>query len=828
MDELNRAYEALEKAHKAGDEEGAKKIAAYARSLEEGSKADNYEAGANDEGLGIPESAIGATIGSTLGAAIAPTVGSVVDTGTTLAAKAINPAAASEAGVPNGPGAVRKWLATQTSAPYAGGKDYKEASKKSKIAAGEPIQSRGSNIAIRKGNLGIGNQLPETTLPQKAAANILNAEKAGKPGIARRMAGMGVAGAEIGSLIEEAKKGNVGRATLSGIGALGGLASQSNIKPLRAIGTGISAAVPAIQYLLPSDEEPEKHADGGIVQHLADGGKPKNKVKKILKNIPMPQTASLGANLLLGASDIEQSHQDLQNNLQRGNYGSAANNAIDLGSTVSPYFMIPSIYQGGRELSKIAAGQLAHNPQHRQQMQSMSSNPMGGAMAGDAGLAAQIMGRHQYEEDPGEYGHLLRGSKLPGYVKGGKVFAKVAAKMSPGMSDSLNSKPMSLAEKFGYDPVKLRNEYPQTSFPVSAWDKNKESYYAAKNASPEELALKGARDFAQGEITSGSSAYKPYFDISKRGYVDPTNYPLPGPITTSVIPKQQKTIDAYTAKFQNPEAIQKWDAAYELAKNSPNAHHFYAMDQLEKEYVKAYGPELGRQKFKNEFADQMANTTSGVTPTNNLLTAGYVNHMNASGRPLPGHAPGEYTGYSFDAPHPVQGGRIGANLAQSNKYAEAGNQLNPLENPKRYNFSGDFMGHPGITMDEQMMTPFGMAAPPKGSYGLAELEGAKQAALKGADPTDWQSVTWAGLKALKDSKGKELSPEELSKIGQPMIEDVNQMIHRTSRVLGISQKEALNQLLKNKPIYGIGAISAGEVTNQNEVKPNKKGGKVKK
>jgi hypothetical protein len=408
---------------------------------------------------------------------------------------------------------------------------------------------------------------------------------------------------------------------------------------------------------------------------------------------------------------------------------------------------------------------------------------------------------------------------------------KLAAKMSPGIEESLGkilpkSKPLTLAEKFGYDPVKLRNEYPQTSFPVSAWDKNKEAYYAAKNPSSEELALKAARDFAQEEIKSGSSAYKPYFDISKRGYVDPSNYPLPGPQTTSVIPKQQKTIDAYTAKFQNPEAIQKWSDAYELAKNSPNAHHFYAMDQLEKEYVKAYGPELGRHKFKTEFADQMANTTSGVTPTNNLLTAAYVNHMNASGLPLPGHALGEYSGYSFDAPHPVQGGRIGANLAQSNKYAEAGNQLNPLENPKRYDFSGNFMGHPGLTMDEQMMTPFGMAAPPKGSYGLAELEGAKQAALKGVTvPSDWQSVTWAGLKALKDSKGKELSPDELSKIGQPMIEDVNQAIHRTSRVLNISPKEALDQLLKNKPMYGIGAIGAGASQNE-EPQTKKAGGKI--
>ena len=48
-DELNRAYEALQKAHDAGDVEGAKQIAEYARSLEANtSKADNYEKAPQD------------------------------------------------------------------------------------------------------------------------------------------------------------------------------------------------------------------------------------------------------------------------------------------------------------------------------------------------------------------------------------------------------------------------------------------------------------------------------------------------------------------------------------------------------------------------------------------------------------------------------------------------------------------------------------------------------------------------------------------------------------------------------------------------------------
>ena len=272
MEELNRAYEALQKAHDAGDEEAAKKIAAYARTLEDqvaaGSKADNYESGAaKDEGLNVPNSVIGAALGTPLGAVAGPAIGATVDTAANIAAKMINPAAANAANMPvgNSPAAVRKWLATQTNNPYAGGRTAEEAYKKSEIAAGKPVQSRGSNVPIRKGNLGISNQLPETTIPQKVAANIINAEKVGTPGIGRRMIGTGIAGAEFGKAIDEAKQGHYGHAVLSGLGTLGGAATQSSNKTIRRIGTGLAAAVPAIQYMMPEDEEVQKKAAGGKI-----------------------------------------------------------------------------------------------------------------------------------------------------------------------------------------------------------------------------------------------------------------------------------------------------------------------------------------------------------------------------------------------------------------------------------------------------------------------------------------------------------------------------------------------------------------------------------
>jgi hypothetical protein len=153
----------------------------------------------------------------------------------------------------------------------------------------------------------------------------------------------------------------------------------------------------------------------GLVPHLAQGGdvstadmlaemaahhKEPSKFKKLIKQIPMPQTASLALNATLGLPGAVEAHHSLQENLQGGNYGSAAQNAYELGSAFSPYFLVPGIYDAGRYFSESAAGHLSHNPVYRQQMQDMSSTPIGGALAGDTGLASQIMGQHEYDEAP--------------------------------------------------------------------------------------------------------------------------------------------------------------------------------------------------------------------------------------------------------------------------------------------------------------------------------------------------------------------------------------------------------------------------------------------
>ena len=275
MEELNRAYDALQRAHEAGDVEGARKIAEYARSLEAQQTAAKEDAPITTEtpgtlnvmGLEAPLAPMaGGIIGASVGTLASPAVSGAVDTAAVRAAQSVAPGSKVIPGDVT-PQAVKTWLATQTSQPYAGGDTMEKAHLKAKIAAGEPIQSRGANIPIRKGNLGISNQPPPPTLAQQTATNLLNAEKVKAPGIARRVAGMGAMGAQTGNVIAEVDKGNPGAATLSALGAMAAAASQSRIKPIRRLGTLGSIVIPGTQMMLPEEPVPEM-ATGGSVANV--------------------------------------------------------------------------------------------------------------------------------------------------------------------------------------------------------------------------------------------------------------------------------------------------------------------------------------------------------------------------------------------------------------------------------------------------------------------------------------------------------------------------------------------------------------------------------
>ena len=80
---------------------------------------------------------------------------------------------------------------------------------------------------------------------------------------------------------------------------------------------------------------------------------------------------------------------------------------------------------------------------------------------------------------------------------------------------------------------------------------------------------------------------------------------------------------------------------------------------LEQEFIKEYGPDLGRQMFKQRFADPMAATTGGADPTSNLMMAHYGNYLKEQGLPIPEH--------SYEYPFPIGGRYAAGNMKQYDK-----------------------------------------------------------------------------------------------------------------------------------------------------------------
>jgi hypothetical protein len=447
---------------------------------------------------------------------------------------------------------------------------------------------------------------------------------------------MGVMGAEAGKTISDIERGDTGEAILSGIGTVGGALSQSRIKPLRAIGTGLSLLVPTVQggkevkdIFYPSKEEEEKKAAGGLV-HLAEGGK-------------------LGKGL-----------------------------------------------------------------------------------------------------------EVIKKSTQP------------------------------LWEKYGYDPIKMRSEYPEVLPPVLKMDKKKGTEYLSKQLSPEALAVQKARQEAQKQVDAGN--YTPFYDLLKRSYVDPANYPLPQKTIDLTLPKKAETLAAHTAKANDPAAIARLNAAYDAAKDSPNAHLFYGMKQLQNDYIKELGPEKGIAAFKSGFADPMAATTGGQTPNANLMMTALHNFYAGKGQPIPSKG--------YELPYPIGGDKLQSNINQSQKLFETG-MIDPVLNPKRYNFSSNFLGHSDRpTIDDQMMRlfdPKGKGAPDY--FGINEKVVNDLAAQRQVLPVNFQEVAWAG--------GKEYG-------GKPMMQEINEMIARTSMITGEKPEEVVKRFIHKKgPMFGVAGVGAG-------------------
>ena len=450
-------------------------------------------------------------------------------------------------------------------------------------------------------------------------------------------------------------------------------------------------------------------------------------------------------------------------------------------------------------------------------LQHAGEGPLSNVQAGASALAAAAPWVEKHL--PGKLKNIAKGLQL-GVPAANYVIDKLASpeqKATGGLIQNFAGGKLATAakivgdvakplwEKHGYDKYKIAQDYPEIIAPILANDLKTGKEFLKKQLSPEALAVQKARIEAQKQINTGD--YQPFFDVSKRHYADPSHYPTAGYTQTDIVPKKADTIAKYTALANDPESLARLRGAFEKAKDRPAAKDWYAMGQLEDSFIKELGPEEGRKQFKNRIADAMAATTGGADPNSNLMMAAYTNYQKNLGKDIPTAA--------ADLPFPIGGRFVSGNMEQAKKLAELGEI--PVTNPKRHNFSANFLGHRDVsTLDEQMSQLWDpkMMSPPPNAYGIYQKALADEAEKAGVQPANFQDIAWAGA---KDYPGK------------PMMQEINEMIERTHKITGEPKEEILKGFIRaDKPMYGIGALGAGEAMNQDDAQSKKKGGKVKK
>lgn len=365
----------------------------------------------------------------------------------------------------------------------------------------------------------------------------------------------------------------------------------------------------------------------------------------------------------------------------------------------------------------------------------------------------------------------------------------VAGGVTKGINTIRKARTAKDAVELGYDQAKIAQQYPDVAPPVLATDKKTGKEFLQKQLSDEAMAVEKVRKAAQKDIDAGN--YTPHFKVEDRYYANAENYPLDGRTVTDAMPKKQATIDKYKAEFDTPEARKNLTEAYERGSKDPLTKDWYAMGQLENEFIKEYGVKQGSKLFKEAFADGMAATTGGADPTANLLMTYYGNYLRQAGKDIPKAA--------YEMPYPIGGRYASGNMAMFDKVIDQSQGLKANETPKRFDFSANFLGHRDrATIDEQMSGGFrkGLAAPPGDSYGIFEGVVHDLAKQKGVQPANFQDVAWAGLKGTP---------------GKPMIQHVNEAIERTSRVTGKAPEDVVRDSLvrRTHPLYGVGAGAVG-------------------
>lgn len=344
-----------------------------------------------------------------------------------------------------------------------------------------------------------------------------------------------------------------------------------------------------------------------------------------------------------------------------------------------------------------------------------------------------------------------------------------------------------------YSREELAVRYPETAPPVTKVDKRTGKEFLSKSESPEAAALAAERARVAAEMKD--EGYTPFFNPEERYYADPTGYQLEGN-TLDIRPAREDTIAKYEAMANDPEAMDRLRQAYALGSEYPGAEKWYAMGQLEDAYKRGLGDEEGRAMFKQRFADAMAATTGGMDPDANLRLAQFMNYQAEQGLPTPIA--------SFELPYPIGGGKYGVmpNVAQYEAIINRGGGLSTA-NPKRFNFSSNFLGDVNrATLDEQMMSGGWdpkLQMPPSNTYGIYEGALGRLAKELGVAPAEAQDVMWAGIKLPKDA----------SYTPKPMIQIVNDAIERTARLTGQSPDEVVEQVLvkAKRPMYAEGGMA---------------------
>ena len=355
---------------------------------------------------------------------------------------------------------------------------------------------------------------------------------------------------------------------------------------------------------------------------------------------------------------------------------------------------------------------------------------------------------------------------------------------------------------------KFAEQYPPVPPPVEKFDpkgnKGAGKHFLAKGSTPENKQFMKDRLAIQHDMKA--NGYEPFFDPAQRYDVDPGNYPAPHETLTQNRAKTAKVQQQYDAETMDPAVLERLDRAYQAGQGM-DMENWYAMGQLENEFIKEFGEEAGRRLFKERFAGSMAATTGGADPQNNLLMAHYGNYLQQKGQ--------SRAVRSYEMPNPIGGRYASGNMKIHDEIGDAGFDIPGSTSPKRYNFQQNYLGHTDrATIDEQMMgliDPQGKygEAPPNDMYGHFEQPVHVLAEKYGVSPRTFQEVAWGGGKRLKDPSFE----------GGPMIQTVNDAIERTHRLTGMPREEIVRRgLLRAEiPLFARNNVMAAMIAGNHHV-----------